>query len=56
MEKLVYARDGKELFGAVTVNQMKRRPLALEKLDHIPSRRAKTPSPPPPKGAPGHIP
>ncbi|KAE8124217.1 hypothetical protein FH972_019122 [Carpinus fangiana] len=55
MEKLVYARDGKELSGAVTVNQMKRRPSASDKLKPITKRR-NPPSPPPPKGAHGHIP
>ncbi|KAE8124220.1 hypothetical protein FH972_019125 [Carpinus fangiana] len=58
MEKLVYARDEKELSGAVIVNQMKRRPLALEKLVRSPVPPS-GPNPsvrPAPTGPPGRIP
>lgn len=49
MEELVHAKNAEELFGAVTVKQMKGRPLLLTKL----MQRRPPQSPPPSPGGSG---
>jgi hypothetical protein len=53
MEKLAHATAAEELFGAVTVNQRKGRPLLLAKLMQ---QRPSEPPPPPPIVPTGPIP
>lgn len=58
MEKIIYARDGEELYGAVTIKQRKGQPFPLAKLlllQRKDPRQAEEP-PPAPAGSKGKIP